>query len=170
MLPDVQVGILHIKSEQHRQQILALLSRMTTGRVGISAPYDDLRDTPQAFHVAKVMLRSRAHSTSPVTVFDGSILATAAVSAPAAMVKSAATVLDGFDELDEEERQLLFETFRVWQESDASVRATAEILFCHPNTARYRLRRIEQRTGRSLSRPRDIAELCLAFEVQLHLM
>lgn len=86
------------------------------------------------------------------------------------MVKSAATVLDGFDELDEEERQLLFETFRVWQECDASVRATAEILFCRPNTVRYRLRRIKQRTGRSLSRPRDIPELCLPFEAQLHLM
>jgi DNA-binding PucR family transcriptional regulator len=31
---------------------------------------------------------------------------------------------------------------------------------------RYRLRRIEQRTGRSLMRPRDVAELCLAFEVE----
>jgi DNA-binding PucR family transcriptional regulator len=30
---------------------------------------------------------------------------------------------------------------------------------------RYRLRRIEQRTGLSLSRPRDAAELCLTFEV-----
>jgi DNA-binding PucR family transcriptional regulator len=82
------------------------------------------------------------------------------------MVKSVGAVLDAFDDLGEEEREHLFETFRVWQESDASVRATAEMLICHPNTVRYRLRRIEQRTGRSLSRPRDIAELCLAFEVQ----
>lgn len=29
----------------------------------------------------------------------------------------------------------------------------------------YRLHRIEERTGRSLSRPRDLAELCFAFEV-----
>jgi DNA-binding PucR family transcriptional regulator len=86
------------------------------------------------------------------------------------MVRSVATVLDGFDDLGEEERELLFETFRVWRDSDGSVRATAEALICHPNTVRYRLRRIEQRTGRSLARPRDIAELCLAFEVQRRLM
>jgi DNA-binding PucR family transcriptional regulator len=43
-------------------------------------------------------------------------------------------------------------------------------LFCHPNTVRYRLHRIVERTGRSLSRPRDLAELCLAFEVHRHLM
>jgi DNA-binding PucR family transcriptional regulator len=35
---------------------------------------------------------------------------------------------------------------------------------------RHRLRRIEKRTDRSLSRPRDLAELCLAFEVYRRLM
>jgi DNA-binding PucR family transcriptional regulator len=48
--------------------------------------------------------------------------------------------------------------------------AVAERLCCHPNTVRYRLRRIEQRTGRSLSRPRDVAELCLALEVYRRLI
>jgi PucR C-terminal helix-turn-helix domain/GGDEF-like domain len=169
-LPDLQIGIVHTKSDQHLDKILALLSRTTPDRVGISARFDDLLDTPQAFHLAKVTLRSRANRACRVAVFDGSILATAAVSAPEVMIKSVATVLNGFDDLGEEERELLFETFRIWQDSDASVRATAEALICHPNTVRYRLRRIEHRTGRSLSRPRDIAELCLAFEVQRRLM
>ena len=169
-LPDLQVGIVHIKAGQHLDKILALLARTTTNRVGVSARFDDLRDTRQAFHVAKVMLRSRADGAAPVAVFDGSILGTAAISAPEVMVKSVRTVLNAFDDLGEEERELLFETFRAWMDSDASVRATAEALICHPNTVRYRLRRIEQRTGRSLSRPRDIAELCLAFEVQRRLI
>ena len=125
---------------------------------------------PQALHVARVTLRGSADRGSRVAVFDGSILATAAVSAPAVMLKSARTVLEHFDDLGEEERELLFETFWVWQDNDASMSATAEALVCHPNTVRYRLRRIEKRTGRSLSRPRDIAELCLVFEVQRRLM
>jgi PucR C-terminal helix-turn-helix domain/GAF domain/GGDEF-like domain len=170
VLPDVQIGIVHVKSDQHLAKVLALLSRSTTDRVGVSASFHDLHDTPQALHVAKISLRGRAHHAAPVAVFDGTILATAAVSTPDVMVKSVAPVLDGFGDLGEEERQLLFETFRVWQDSDGSVRGTAEKLVCHPNTVRYRLRRIEQRTGRSLSRPRDIAELCLAFEVQRRLM
>ena len=41
---------------------------------------------------------------------------------------------------------------------------------CACGTVRYRLNRIEERTGRSLSRPRDVAELCLAFEVNRRLM
>jgi PucR C-terminal helix-turn-helix domain len=38
---------------------------------------------------------------------------------------------------------VLFETFQVWQDNDASINNTAQRLFCHPNTERRRLRRIE---------------------------
>jgi hypothetical protein len=168
--PDLQVGIVHVKSERQLDEIVALVSRLATNRVGVSARFDDLHDTPHALHFAKVMLRGRPHQASSVAVFDGSILATAAVSAPDAMVKSIGNALGGFDDLPDAEREMLFETFRVWQDNDASVRSVAEVLICHPNTVRHRLRRIEKRTGRSLSRPKDVAELCLAFEVHRRLM
>jgi DNA-binding PucR family transcriptional regulator len=160
----------HVKSDQKFDLVVALLSRMTTARVGVSAAFGDLRDTPRALHVARVMLRGPTDSTSSVALFDGSILATAAVSAPEAMVKTVGAALDCFADLADEEREVLFETFRVWQDTDASVGGAAEVLICHPNTVRHRLRRIEKRTGRSLSRPRDVAELCLAFEVHRRLM
>jgi sugar diacid utilization regulator len=170
LLPDLQVGIVHVKSDHKLDSVVALLSRMTTARVGVSAAFEDLRDTPRALHLARVMLRGPTDSTSSVAVFDGSILATAAVSAPGAMVKTVGALLGCFGDLPGQEREILFETFRVWQGNDASVRGAAEVLICHPNTVRHRLRRIEKRTGRSLSRPRDVAELCLAFEVHRRLM
>jgi uncharacterized protein YoaH (UPF0181 family) len=169
-LPDVQVGIVHVKSDQKFDVVVALMSRTTTARVGVSAAFKDLRDTPRALHVARMMLRGPTDSTSSVAVFDGSILATAAVSAPEAMVQTVGATLDCFGDLPDQERELLFETFRVWRDTDASVRGAAEVLTCHPNTVRHRLRRIEKRTGRSLSRPKDVAELCLAFEVHRRLM
>ena len=116
------------------------------------------------------MLRGRIDSASSVAVFDGSILATAAVSAPEVMIRTVGAALDGFGDLADEDREMLFETFRVWQDSDASVHGAAKVLICHPNTVRHRLHRIEKHTGRSLSRPRDVAELCLAFEVRRRLM
>jgi DNA-binding PucR family transcriptional regulator len=116
------------------------------------------------------MLRGRPHHASPVAVFDGSILATAALAAPEMMVKSIGDALKGFEDLPEDERETLCETFRVWRDNGASVRRVAEVLFCHPNTVRHRLRRIERLTGRSLSCPRDVAELCLASEVRHRLM
>ena len=170
LLPDWQVGIAHVTSGQQLDKVVALVSRMALDRVGVSARFNDLRETPQALHFAKVTLRGQPHHSSPVAVFDGTILATAALAAPEMMVKSAGIVLDAFDDLPEEEREILFETFRVWQDTETSVGAAAELLCCHPNTVRYRLRRIEKRTGRSLSRPRDVAELCLAFEIHRRLV
>jgi len=143
---------------------------MTTAQVGVSAAFGHLRDTPQALHVARMMLHGPTDSTSSVAVFDGSILATAAISAPDVMVQTVGAALEGFGDLPDEDREMLFETFRVWQDSGASVTAVADRLYCHPNTVRHRLRRIEKRTGRSLSRPRDLAELCLLFEVYRRLM
>jgi hypothetical protein len=170
LLPDWQVGIVHVTSEQQLDKILSLVSRTAVDRVGVSARINDLRETPQALHFAKMTLRGRSGHASPVAVFDGTILATAALAYPEVMVKSAGTALECFGDLADEEREILFETFQVWQDTDASVVAAAERLCCHPNTVRYRLRRIEQRTGRSLSRPRDVAELCLAFEVYRRLI
>ena len=59
-------------------------------------------------HVARVMLRGPTDSTSSVAVFDGSILATAAVSAPEAMIKTVGAALDGFGDLPDEDREMLF--------------------------------------------------------------
>jgi hypothetical protein len=170
LLPDLQVGVARVTCDEKLDATVALMSRMTTARVGVSAPFEDLRETPTALHVARMMLRGRGDSGSSVAVFDNSILGAAVVSAPEAMVRTVGPALDGFSDLADEEREMLFETFRVWQDNDACVRDAAEALFCHPNTVRYRLRKIEVRSGRSLSRPKDVVELYLAFEVHRRLM
>ena len=170
LLPDLQVGVARVTSDEKLGAAVALMSRMTTARVGVSAPFEDLRETPTALHVARVMLRGCGDSGSSVAVFDGSILAAAVVSAPEAMIRTVGPALDGFSDLPAEEREMVFDTFRVWQDNDASVRDAAEVLLCHPNTVRYRLRKIEVRSGRSLSRPKDVVELYLAFEVHRRLM
>jgi hypothetical protein len=51
---------------------------------------------------------------------------------------------------------VLSSTVQAFARADLNLRATAEQLHVHPNTAQYRLRRIEERTGRN---PRRIAHL-----------
>jgi hypothetical protein len=170
LLPAVHVGIVHLRTEATLAKVLALVSRLTTTRVGVSGSFDDLRETPQALRHARVTLHGRPDPGSLVSVFGASILAGAAVSAPEVMTKLVRPLLESFADLSDDERGILCETFRVWTENDGSFRTTGELLFLHPNTVRYRLHRIEQRTGLTLSRPRDVAELCLAFEVLHRLM
>ena len=58
---------------------------------------------------------------------------------------------------------ILTTTVRAFAESDLSLRVTAERLHIHPNTAQYRLRRLEERTGRNPRRFRDLVELLVAI-------
>ena len=114
-------------------------------------------------------IADKAPDKQLVAVFDDSPLAFAAVSAPEVMARIGRRLLGPLDDLPAEERGILVETFQAWLDAGGSANATAEAIYVHPNTVRHRLHRIEERTGKSLSRPRDIAELCLAFEVDRRL-
>jgi DNA-binding PucR family transcriptional regulator len=75
-------------------------------------------------------------------------------------------ILGKFDDLSSDEKEVLFDTFRAWLANKGGVNDAAAQLHVHPNTVRYRLHRIERQTGRSLSVPAELAEMCLAFEVR----
>ena len=166
LLPDIQVGIVHVSTESKRDAVVELLERQATTRVGVSPPFNDLTDTAQALRYARVALNTRNGRTGGVTVFEDSLLAVAAVRAPEVTNKVAALILCQFDGLPSAEKGVLFETFRAWAANKGSVADTAAQLFCHPNTVRHRLHSIEVQTGRSLAVPNQLAELCLAFEIR----
>jgi DNA-binding PucR family transcriptional regulator len=102
-----------------------------------------------------------------VTFFDDDPLAVAVVSAPDAMQRIAGTVLGGVLELPPEQSALLLQTLAAWRDNGGSAAATARQMFCHPNTVRQRLRKLEACTGRSLTDPRATAELFLALQTVL---
>jgi sugar diacid utilization regulator len=58
---------------------------------------------------------------------------------------------------------VLAATIRAFADADLSLRLAAERLHVHPNTAHYRLRRIEERTGRNPRRIADLIELLAAI-------
>jgi PucR C-terminal helix-turn-helix domain/GGDEF-like domain len=169
LLPDLHVGIVHVRIRDTVDTLISVLRQAATVRVGISPPFHDLAETSDALRFARLAVTGKASGDSLVTVFDDTPLAVAAVSAPDVMAKIRSSVLKGLDELPPAERTILLDTFQAWLEAGGSANDTAEKIFCHPNTVRHRLRRIEELTHRSLSRPKDIAELCLAFEVEQRL-
>jgi hypothetical protein len=172
LLPDLQVGIVHLRGPTAADTLATLvqvLGQAANTRVGISPPFRDLTETSGALRFARLAITGKPSTASLVTVFDDSPLAVAAVSSPEVMAKIKASVLGRFDQLPPEERTILLDTFRAWLQAGGSANDTASSIFCHPNTVRHRLHRIEELTSRTLSRPRDIAELCLAFEVEQRL-
>lgn len=168
LLPDLQVGIVHLREPGRTlDTLIEVLRQAAHARVGISTPFHDLPDTADALRYAR--LATAGDSPELVTVFDDTPLALAAVSAPEVMTRIRSSVLGRLDAMPAEERAVLIDTFRAWLDVGGSANDAAAQIYCHPNTVRHRLRRIEELTGRSLARPRDVAELCLAFEVQQRL-
>jgi PucR C-terminal helix-turn-helix domain/GGDEF-like domain len=67
--------------------------------------------------------------------------------------------------LDEDRARggVLIGTVRAFADADLNLRLAAERLQVHPNTAQYRLRRVEERTGRNPRRIADLLDLLVAM-------
>lgn len=75
------------------------------------------------------------------------------------------SVLSPIEGWDKDHASDLVPTLSAFLGSGGRWRATAEMLHIHPNTLRYRLRRIEQLTGRDLDTTSDRVDLWLAMHV-----
>jgi DNA-binding PucR family transcriptional regulator len=53
---------------------------------------------------------------------------------------------------------------QAWFDAGGSAVETGKRIYCHPNTVRYRLRRLQEHTGRSLDDPKAVAELLAALD------
>jgi DNA-binding PucR family transcriptional regulator len=165
LLHDVEAGIAWLPGPQPDPGRLAdSLRSAGSGLVGISPCYDDLRHSARFLRLARIALRSAIHE-QPVALFADMPLATAAAADPDVMQRIADAILGPLDQIPAPERGALLSTLGTWLDNGGSADRAAAALYCHPNTIRHRLRQLEQRTGRSLSDPRGIAELTLAYEI-----
>ncbi|WP_194921335.1 PucR family transcriptional regulator [Catenulispora rubra] len=165
LMHDVEIGVAALPGPNPKlDRLVTALHTGEGARVGVSPPYDDLRSTSLALRLARIALHGAADRRR-VVVFGNDPLSAVAGSAPDIMTRVARGILAGLDELTVQDRTLLLDTFGAWLDADGSAGEAGARLFVHPNTVRNRLRRLEKQTGRSLSNPRAIAELILAYEI-----
>jgi DNA-binding PucR family transcriptional regulator len=62
------------------------------------------------------------------------------------------------------EQEMLLTTLRIWLECGGNASAAARQLYCHRNTVRNRLHRLEALSGQSLSDPHGVAGLSIAAQ------
>src|SRR5262249_11107983 len=120
-----------------------------------------------ALRFARIAMASTVVGSPRVTKFDDFPLAVAAVSAPDTMQRVRQTVLGPVLDLPTEQCKVLLDTLAAWRDSKGSAADAGQALFCHSNTVRHRLRRIESITGRSLSDPKATAEILIALEAAM---
>jgi DNA-binding PucR family transcriptional regulator len=117
--------------------------------------------------LAQLALESNQHAG--VRQFPDSPLDMLVASAPDTALGVARSVLGDLVDLAGEDRDQLLDTLQAWLDARGSAKAAGAALFCHPNTIRYRLRRIESLTGRDLTNPADLAEVVAAARAWLQL-
>ncbi|OXM66148.1 hypothetical protein CF166_27355 [Amycolatopsis sp. KNN50.9b] len=157
--PNQQIGVLSLPPSATVDGVLAVLRR-TNARAGVSPLYSALRETPQALQFARLALRGLGEGE--VAQFADTPLAVLMAAAPAEAGQVAARVLGPVLALGD--GATLVDTLECWFGAGGSAGEAARRLFCHPNTVRYRLRRIEELTGRKLADPAAVAELSAALQ------
>ncbi|MEV0069736.1 helix-turn-helix domain-containing protein [Amycolatopsis sp. NPDC050768] len=167
LMPDAQIGIVRFENDADLRPLASTLTASAHSRIGVSPPYRALTETAAALRFARIALASTVAGTPHVTMFDDFPLAVAAVSAPDAMQRVRQAVLGPILDLPPEQGKVLLDTLAAWRDNGGSASGAAAVLFCHPNTVRHRLRRVEAATGRSLSDPKATAEILIALEAAL---
>lgn len=158
--PTLQLGIVSLHTGQHEDALTVL--RDAGVRAGVSPPYGGLSDTPRALQLARSALSAVRSGRPEVREFSSSPLDAFLACEPNEGRRLAEDVLGRVLELNAADRSTILGTLTAYFDNQGSAERTAEQLYCHVNTIRYRLRRVHELTGRSLKDPLGVAELVSA--------
>lgn len=133
-----------------------------SARTGVSTAVSGLAAVGDARRLADIALDMcpRTGGTIRLTEHLPAALVVSTPDLGAALVERVLGPLSGLEPADE---AVLLDTLATWLACDGSAQRAGERLYCHRNTVLNRLRRYEQLTGRSLSRPADLVEISLAL-------
>ena len=168
---DAHVGVVVLTPRVNLDKLCAHLTELAAGPVGVSAAYASLDQTPAALRQARLACATATPGGPHLVRYEQVPIAVLLASAPDAAGVVAQAVLGPVLALPAIEADVLLGTLRTWFAEQGATSVAAEKLHVHRNTVRYRLRRVEELTGRSLTQPVGIGELYLALEAAriLHL-
>ncbi|MFC5287015.1 PucR family transcriptional regulator [Actinokineospora guangxiensis] len=161
--PEAEVGVVVVARAVDLRGLRQSLDRLAAG-VGMSPPVSGLNLLPAALRRAHIARRCLAAGEHGVVAFADRPLTTLVAGAGTLARELTRDILADLLTLPAAERDVLLKTLQVWFAEQGSAKDAAERLFVHPNTVRYRIRRIQELTKRDLTDPRAAAELYLAIE------
>jgi hypothetical protein len=156
-------GIAARLQDTHRR----LLERGIPLAIGSSTVHEGLDEIPAAYADACLALEQVRESAgvlalSGLDVLDYLILRAGDRTA----WRLVPATVRGFVEDDARQGSVLSDTLLAYVACDLSVKLAAEQLYVHPNTAHYRLAKIEARTGCAVRNLRDVQLLTIAIRLQ----
>ncbi|GAA2614786.1 helix-turn-helix domain-containing protein [Actinomadura fulvescens] len=151
---DDLAGIVAVPGARDAERTFAAIDQAVAGRAGVSPPYEALGDTAGALRLASVARASLPHDVRGATTLDRDPVAALVAAGSDLSARLVTSVLGPV--LDHPEHKALLEALSAWLETGSTSEVAAR-LYCHRNTVRNRLDRVEQLTGRYLAQPTDTA-------------
>ncbi|MFF1926205.1 PucR family transcriptional regulator [Streptomyces sp. NPDC058221] len=142
----------------------AHLTDRVPGPGGVSPAVEGLADLGRARRLADAALLTCGPGRADFVCLDGRIPAALVAGQPTVSAHLATDVFGPLLAREPADRALLVSTLDAWLECGGSAGRAAVRLCCHRNTVLNRLRRLEELTSRSLSRPRELVEVVLALD------
>ena len=162
--PEHDIGVVSFGTRRQVEEILAAIRETADCRIGVSAPYARLDLTPRATRCALVALDGLRPGTVGVNQFEDTPLSELMIGNFETTRRFVQRVLGTVLGLPDEDRALYLTTVQAWMEARGSAAEAGRLLYCHENTVRYRLHRLEGYLGGSLNDPTTLAELAAAMQ------
>ena len=165
---DAQVALVSLGAAE-LDDLVAAVRPYARSHAGVSPVVGSLAELGGARWFAELALRTCRGPGNQIARLDRRLPDALVLSQPRLAGRLGQVALGGLADVDPAFRDVLLMTLETWLECDGSAARAADRLFCHRNTVLNRLRKIEQLTGRTLTRPGDLVELSLALSaLRLH--
>ena len=148
--------------------LVALFTPHALGRMGVAASRDGLAGFPSAFQLATRAAETVPRGHSGVVSVSSRLPEVLLAGSPQVAPLLVAETLGPILSMPDGTAGTLLDTLAALLRHDGSPTHAAADLFCHRNTVIYRIKQIEQLTGRSLADPRDKMLLGLALMAAGH--
>jgi hypothetical protein len=154
-----------VSGESVRTAWRTLADQGTRLAVGVSTRYDTVADLGKAYHEAVSALGTLPPDGGVVCLSDLSVLDYLTLRADETAARMVPAALRTFVAEDSRTDGTLIRTVEEYAANDLNVKAAAQRLGVHINTAHHRLARVEERTGCDLRRLADLQELLIAIRL-----
>ena len=159
-----EIVVVRAVGAAERPALAKRLQRVKGLNIGVSTIQDGLAGVPDAYREASLaagrLSGGGVLALAEMTPFEFLTLRSSGVAR-----RLTDPVLAEFVREDREKGGMLVGTLEAYVAADLNVKAAAEALLVHVNTAHHRLGRIEEKTGRDLRHLADIIDLLIAIRL-----
>jgi hypothetical protein len=162
--PDHDLGIVSYGTRRPINDILTAIAEAAQGRIGVSPPFSRLDQAPRATRFALVALEALPAGTVGVKQVEDTPLAELMIGNLDTTRRFVRRVLGAVLRLPDDDRGVYLSTAQAWLDARGSAAEAGRTLYCHENTVRYRMRRLEEHLDGPLEDPVNLAELAAALQ------